>query len=479
MSVTTIFWHRRDLRVHDNAGLYRALSEEKGVLPIFIFDRCILDKLEEKDDARVTFIHRSVTELAEAYAELGGSFRAYYGEPKKLWPEIIKAFPDLKAVYTNRDYEPYAKDRDQAVEELLLTAGIRFQTYKDHVIFEGDEVTKKDGGPYTVYTPYMKRWRAKLAERTSEITREDGTIQEISYYLKPYATADYAASLATLKSNEGGLPQVQASPPAPQRGEFLGSKSIPSLADMNFEASDIDIPPTTVSRGLIRTYDETRNFPAIEGTSRLGVHFRHGTISIREKALAAMNLNDTYVNELIWRDFYSQILQHFPRVDGNCFRPEYEGIPWENDEDHFKAWCEGRTGVPIVDAGMRELNATGYMHNRVRMIVASYLTKHLLIDWRWGEAYFAKKLLDFDLASNNGGWQWAASCGTDAQPYFRIFNAESQQKKFDPKFKYIGKWVPEYDTDDYPAPLVEHKAGRERALAVYKETLAKAKEDQG
>ncbi|MEL6141579.1 MAG: deoxyribodipyrimidine photo-lyase [Bacteroidota bacterium] len=462
MSPTAIFWHRRDLRTHDNAGLYRALKNEESVLPIFIFDRHILDKLEDRADARVEFIHQAVTDLAKTYAEHGSGMRVFYGSPEEIWVELRDEYPSLKAVYTNRDYEPYANERDTKVEKLLSERDISFNTYKDHVIFAGDEVTKQDGGPYTVYTPYMRRWRAKLTERLSTWVDKNGEAIEASYYLKPYATKNYFSQLTQVPSHTSNS-QV--------------GFEIPSLSLMDFNPTDIEIPSTIVSRKLIRNYDKTRNFPAQEGTSRLGIHFRHGTISIREKALRALGLNDTYLNELIWRDFYSQILQHFPYVAESCFRPAYEGIPWENNEEHFAAWCEGRTGVPIVDAGMRELNQTGFMHNRVRMIVASYLTKHLLIDWRWGEAYFAKKLLDFDLASNNGGWQWAASCGTDAQPYFRIFNAESQQKKFDPDRKYILRWVPEVDTSDYPAPIVEHKFGRERALKVYKETLALAKNE--
>lgn len=457
----TIFWHRRDLRTHDNAGLYRALKQQGDVLPIFIFDREILDKLEDPSDARVSFIHAQVKALATFYAAQGSGLRVYYGRPAEIWPEILDSYPKLRAVYANRDYEPYALSRDEAVSALLTAQNITFHTYKDHVIFEGLEVAKKDGGPYTVYTPYMRRWRAKLEEKAASWTNEKGEQVSGSYYFKPYPSQAYLS----------GLTQVQSSNTNSKALPF----ELPSLASMGFEASHIEIPSTEVSRGLIRQYDETRDYPAINGTSKLGIHFRHGTISIREKCRAALSLNQTFLNELIWRDFYSQILQHFPRVVGNCFRPAYEAIPWENNEEHWAAWCAGRTGVPIVDAGMRELNATGHMHNRVRMIVASYLTKHLLIDWRWGEAYFAKHLLDFELASNNGGWQWAASCGTDAQPYFRIFNAESQQKKFDPEFKYIHQWIPEYGTDDYPAPLVEHKFGRERAIRVYKTTLEAAK----
>ena len=444
----TIFWHRRDLRLADNAGLYRALRAGGPVLPIFIFDRNILDKLEERADARVEFIHDSVTRLAEAYREHGGDLRAYYGRPRDVWRQLL-AEETVAAVYTNRDYEPYATARDAAVRDLVEAAGATFHDYKDHVIFETDEVQKQAGGPYTVFTPYSRTWLAKLDERRSTY---DG--EEISFYLKPYPTEKYANRL------------LQRAAPHP----------IPSLEDMDFRPSDQPIPPTTVPRELIENYDRTRNFPATEGTSRLSVHFRHGTVSIRAKARRALALNETFLKELIWRDFYSNILQAFPRVVNESFRPEYDTIPWRNDEGEFRRWCAGRTGVPIVDAGMRQLNQTGWMHNRVRMIVASYLTKHLLIDWRWGEGYFAEKLLDYELASNNGGWQWAAGSGTDAQPYFRIFNYDSQQKKFDKDYAYVREWVPEFGTPDYPAePMVEHKFGRERALRVYKTALTEAR----
>ena len=444
---TTIFWHRRDLRVHDNAGLYRALKAGGPVVPIFIFDQEILKHLPA-EDARVAFIHDSVTALAEAYREHGGDLRVYYGRPREIWAEIKEAFKPT-AVYTNRDYEPYAKVRDLAVKELLAKDGITFHDFKDHIIFESEEVQKNDGGPYTVFTPFWRKWKTMMESRM--VPFEGG---EISFYLKPYPTEKYLGNLRPGKA-EG---------------------AVPTLKEMGFEAIDPEVPPKEVPRKIIRTYDETRNIPGIRGTSELSCHFRHGTVSIREKARKALVLNETFLKELVWRDFYSNILQAFPRVADGPFREEYAGIPWENDEDQFKAWCAGKTGVPIVDAGMRQLNESGWMHNRVRMIVASYLTKHLLIDWRWGEAYFAEKLLDYELASNNGGWQWAAGCGTDAQPYFRIFNYDSQQKKFDKDYAYVKQWVPEYGTPDYPTePLVEHKFGRERALRVYKEALAEAR----
>ncbi len=445
----TFFWHRRDLRFADNAGLYRALKAGGPVLPVFIFDRNILDKLDDKADCRVEFIRDSVAELAETYRTYGSDLRAYYGKPLEIWKQLRKE-TDIAAVYANRDYEPYAKARDQAVADLLAEERIPFLDFKDHVIFETDEVQKKAGGPYTVYTPYMRTWRKMLDTRKSS---QDG--KPVSYFLKAYPNEKYAGQLLQTKEQ----------------------RPVPTLEEMGFTATDVPIPPPTVPRSVIRTYDKTRNFPALDdGTSRLSHHLRHGTVSIREKARRALSLNDTFLNELIWRDFYSNILQTFPYVVERSYREEYDQIPWRNDEEEFRLWCEGRTGVPIVDAGMRQLNTIGWMHNRVRMIVASYLTKHLLIDWRWGEGYFADKLLDYELASNNGGWQWAAGSGVDAQPYFRIFNYDSQQKKFDKDYKYVKEWVPEFGTPDYPdAPLVEHKFGRERALRVYKEALAQAR----
>jgi deoxyribodipyrimidine photo-lyase len=442
-----IAWLRRDLRLEDNAALYHALKSGQPVLPLFIFDRNILDDLDDPADARVSFLHATLGELSEQLQGLGSSILVRYGKPLEVWSSLLEEF-DIQAVYANRDYEPYALERDAAVTELLQKRGIAWHDYKDHVIFERGEVLKADGDPYTVFTPYSRRWREKLASRLDMILDEAGSEQPLSYYLKPYPTQRYFDSFCPL-------------PPQP----------IPSLEDMGFAPSSIPIPSRSVSRSLIRSYDKTRDFPALDGTSRLGIHFRFGTISIREKAWRAQQLNDTFLNELIWRDFYAMILAHFPHVATRSFRPQYDRIAWRNDEAEFERWCAGRTGYPIVDAGMRQLNQTGYMHNRVRMITASFLTKHLLIDWRWGEAYFANKLLDFDLASNNGGWQWAAGSGTDAAPYFRIFNPASQQEKFDQDYQYVRRWVPEYGTPRYPQPMVEHKVARERCLKVYKEGL--------
>jgi deoxyribodipyrimidine photo-lyase len=442
-----IFWFRRDLRLHDNAGLCQALQSGLPVLPLFIFDSDILDALPSRQDARVEFIHTALTGMQRELEALGSTLLVRHGKPAAVWQAILQEYP-VQAVFTNRDYEPYAIQRDQRVQALLAERGIQFHTSKDHVIFEKDEVLKDDGKPYTVFTPYSKKWKTRLYSRMETVVLEDGRSEARPSYLQPHPTEKYFSNFF-------------ACAPAPA----------PTLAEIGFAPSGIAFPPPTVSSGLIRQYEATRNFPAQPGTSRLGVHFRFGTISIREKAQRALALSETYLNELIWRDFYSQILGHFPQVVTQPFKPAYAFIPWRDAPADFEKWCAGKTGYPIVDAGMRELNATGFMHNRVRMITASFLTKHLLLDWRLGEAYFAEKLLDFDLASNNGGWQWAAGCGTDAAPYFRVFNPEEQTKKFDPEYKYIRRWVPEFGTPAYPRPMVEHKFARERCLATYKKAL--------
>lgn len=426
-----IHWFRRDLRLEDNTALYFALQENKAVQCIFIFDTEILDKLEDKNDARVTFIYQELKRLKQELNELGSDLWVLYGKPEEVYKALIEKHT-ISSVYTNRDYEPYARQRDTAIEELLTSKGIAFNTYKDHVIFEQAEVVKDDGNPYVVYTPYSKKWKDKL---TPDDTAERDTS---SFFGNFHKTA---------------------------------SSELITLEEMGFEASKIPFPKRQTTLGIIRNYEKNRNFPAIEGTSRLSVHFRFGTISIREKVRKAIGHSEKWLNELIWRDFYSQILYHFPRIETESFRPQYDAINWRNNQKEFEAWCAGKTGFPIVDAGMRELNTTGYMHNRVRMIVASFLTKHLLIDWRWGEAYFARKLLDFDLASNNGGWQWAAGSGVDAAPYFRIFNPHSQLTKFDKNLRYVKKWVREYGTAAYPKEIVDHKMARERCLETYKDAL--------
>lgn len=427
-----ICWFRRDLRLHDQAALYHALRSGKPVVPVFIFDRNILDKLEDKSDRRVTFIHLTLQHIQRELEKLGSGLKVYYDTAEKAWQQILKDF-QVDKVFTNHDYEPYAIRRDKEISEFLSEHHIAFHSYKDQVIFEKEEVLKDDGKPYTVFTPYSRKWKATLTP----------------FYLSSYPTQKYFSSFWK-----------------------TGSTTIPDLSSMGFSAREESFPPMSVEEILIRHYDRQRDYPAIHGTSRLGIHLRFGTISIRELARKAKSLNETFLNELIWRDFYHMILWHFPRVgEGKAFKPEYDAIHWRNNEKEFDAWCQGQTGYPIVDAGMRELNATGYMHNRVRMIVASFLTKHLLIDWRWGEAYFAGKLLDFDLAANNGGWQWAAGSGCDAAPYFRIFNPYLQTKKFDPDLKYIRKWVPEFEEFNYPKPIVDHEQARKRCLETYSSAL--------
>lgn len=436
-----VFWFRRDLRLNDNAALYHALKQKIAVKPIFIFDELILDKLADRADARVGFIFNVLQELKQELKAIGSDLDIYYGKPVEIW-NALKKDPQLAGVYTNRDYEQYAIQRDQQVKMLLDDSSIDFKTFKDHVIFEKGEILKDDGDPYVVFTPYKRRWMSKLESKS------DFENPEESYYLKSYPTHKYFSNFYKFEAS-----------------------SFVELEDMGFEKSVISIPSTLVARSVIKQYDKNRNFPSINGTSRLGIHFRFGTISIREKARHAQKLNETYLSELVWRDFYSMILQHFPRVEERPFREKYDRIDWRNNEEEFDLWCKGMTGYPIVDAGMRELNATGFMHNRVRMIVASFLTKHLLVDWKWGERYFAEKLLDYDLASNSGGWQWAAGCGTDAAPYFRIFNPYTQADKFDKNRVYIKKWVPEIESSSYPNAVVDHKLARERCLAAYKKAL--------
>lgn len=432
MHKISIFWHRRDLRIEDNAGLYKALTTRDNVVPLFIYDDDILSRLEQ-DDVRIPFIQGRIEALADAYRDLGVSMLIRKGSPVEVWRELLMDF-EIEAVYTNRDYEPNAIARDKAVFELLDKHDIPFQGSKDHVIFEKNEVVKADGSPYLVFTPYSKSWLTKLND----------------FYLKSYPVEKYYSNFSTV------LIQNQRY----------------SLGELGFtKAEALAIPSDDFPTEIISTYDTTRDFPAQKGTTKLSVHLRFGTISIRKLARTAQGLNDVYLKELIWRDFYQMILFHFPDCPDKAIRPEYDKIEWEHNDAHFEAWCQGKTGYPMVDAGMRELNATGYMHNRVRMVVASFLTKHLLIDWRLGERYFAEKLLDYDLAANVGGWQWAAGSGCDAAPYFRIFNPESQMQKFDPELKYIKRWVPEYGTSKYPKPIVDHKEARNRALSRYAKAL--------
>ncbi|MCW3126829.1 MAG: deoxyribodipyrimidine photolyase [Bacteroidetes bacterium] len=429
-----ICWLRRDLRLDDNAALYHALKGDHKIIPLFIFDTNILDKLQDKTDRRVQFIHDELVLIQKQLKELGSDILVKYGKPKDVWNELIADY-NIAAVYINHDFEPYARDRDGKLSAFLARKDISLHTYKDHVIFEKDEVTKDDGLPYTVYTPYSRKWKEKLKP----------------FYYKPYPNSEYFANF--YKVNE--------------------QQNLPSLEDIGFQRTDFVFPPKTVKSDTVKMYASNRDFPAIQGTTHLGIHLRFGTLSVRRLLAYALDKNQTFVKELIWRDFYQQILWHFPHVANEAFKKDYNFIEWQNDEELFKNWCQGKTGYPLVDAGMRELNATGFMHNRVRMVTASFLAKHLLIDWRWGEAYFAEKLLDFDLAANNGGWQWSAGCGTDAAPYFRVFSPQAQMLKFDPDLIYVRKWVPEYGTSAYPKPIVDHDFARKRCLEVYKKAVGK------
>ena len=430
--MTALFWHRRDLRIDDNKGLFDALKQNEIVHPIFIFDKSILDKLPNNDQ-RILFIYQEIESLKKSYQNLGSDLWVYYGEPSEIIPKIAQEL-NCSSVYFNNDYEPYALQRDQEIQVSLNKIKIEFIGKKDHVIFEKNEVLKDDGKPYTIFTPYSRKWKANLKE-------ED---------LREYSIEKYSGNLVQKQQGEASI----------------------TLEEMGFESKVLhDFPDRIAKNEILKNYHLSRNFPAVKGTSKLSLHLRFGTISIRKLALIAREQNETYLNELIWRDFYQMIIFHFPKSAENSFKAQYDKIIWEKNEAHFDSWCTGKTGYPIVDAGMRELNATGFMHNRVRMVVASFLTKHLLLDWRLGAAYFAEKLLDFELASNTGGWQWAAGCGCDAAPYFRVFNPQAQQEKFDKSFEYIKKWVPEYGTSSYPEPVIEHKFARERILQRFKSAL--------
>lgn len=428
-----IFWFRRDLRLEDNHGFYEALKAGKPVLPIFIFDETILSKLP-KDDARVTFIHESLQAMQNTLKkEYNSSIAIYNGTPEETFTVLLKAY-SIETVYTNRDYEPYALSRDKNIESFLKTQDISFNTYKDQVIFERNEIVKKDGTPYRVYTPFSRVWMDEYKRNGIHFFPSEellnNTVQDVE------------------------LPNL-------------------SLKDIGFQEANVKVEHYTVTPTLIADYEATRNFPAQDNTSKLGPHLRFGTVSVRKMVNeASKQKNIIFLKELIWREFFMQILWHFPHTAKDSFKPKYDRIEWRNNEIEFKAWCEGQTGYPLVDAGMRQLNATGFMHNRVRMLVGSFLCKHLLIDWRLGEAYFALKLHDYDMSSNIGNWQWVAGSGVDAAPYFRIFNPTTQIEKFDKKHVYIKKWVPEYQELTYATPIVDHKEARERCLRVYKEAVS-------
>jgi len=427
-----IFWFRRDLRLDDNVGFYNALKSEHPVLPIFIFDKEILEKLP-KDDARLTFIYETLQKMRTKLEDKNtSSIAMFHGEPATIYKNLLAKY-NIDTVFTNRDYEPYAKDRDDKIQQLLNDNNIKFKTFKDQVIFEQNEVTKKDGLPYVVYTPYMKVWKEQFKTHTLDF----------------YYTSSFLKNLIQDKE----LPNL-------------------TLSDIGFTKSNQKIKKHIVTPALIQNYEDTRNFPAQDSTSKLGPHLRFGTVSIRkmiEKAITEKN--EIFWQELIWREFFMQILWHFPYTSKNSFKAKYDRIDWRNNEAEFLKWCNGQTGYPLVDAGMRQLNETGFMHNRIRMLVGSFLCKHLLIDWRWGEAYFAEKLHDYEMASNIGNWQWVAGSGVDAAPYFRIFNPTTQIKKFDNDLAYIKKWVPDFQEFTYPKEMVDHKEARERCLATYKDAL--------
>ena len=430
----TICWLRRDLRIDDHHALCEALKNHPHVLPLFIFDTDILDDLSSKQDARVHFLHAQLSLLTKQLEKIGSTLLVLQGPPLELFKRLTKQYT-ITAVYTNEDYEPYATKRDHAIQDFLATHNIPFYAYKDQVIFAPDEILKQNGSPYTVYTPYMKQWKAHYQPTMTT----------------PYPVAPYHAHLLRTL-------------PLP----------LPSLKALGFQPTPISFPPPVLHTSLLRNYAEKRDILASNATSHLGIHLRFGTLSIRQATQAAYLHSDTWLQQLIWRNFFMMILAHFPSVVEKAFKPAYDHIPWLHDTQSFQAWCQGQTGYPIVDAGMRELNTTGFMHNRARMITASFLTKLLLIDWRWGEAYFAEKLLDYELSSNNGNWQWAAGTGCDAAPYFRIFNPMRQTQRFDPSLQYIKKWVPEYTTPQYPKPIVDYAFARKRALQVYQKALRKS-----
>lgn len=425
----TVFWFRRDLRLSDNHGLYKALQSSEKVLPIFIFDTEILSKLENKSDKRVDYIFQAIQTLNEYLEKSGKSIRIFHGKPLAIFNDLVKDY-EIASVFCNEDYEPSAFQRDSEISKFLKKNGIEFLDFKDQVHFHKDDILKSDGTPYTIYTPFSKQWLQKY--------REQKTVH--------YPSEKHLQNLADVEKQKITLEKI------------------------GFQKTAYEFEAPKVEAKVLKNYHETRNFPTVK-TSEMSVHLRFGTISVRKLAAEADKLNETYLKELIWREFFMQILYHFPRVVNQSFKKKYDHISWLYDEDNLKNWQEGKTGYPIVDAGMRQLNETGFMHNRVRMICASFFTKHLLMDWRIGEAYFAEKLLDYDLSANNGNWQWSAGSGCDSAPYFRVFNPEEQQKKFDPEFKYIKKWVKEFGTKDYPKPIVEHKFARLRALETYKKGL--------
>jgi deoxyribodipyrimidine photo-lyase len=420
-----IFWFRRDLRLEDNTALIKALAEGIPVLPIFIFDTSIIDELAP-DDARVSFIYDTLSEIDSQLRKFESSVLVLKGDPVLLWKNLTESY-SINAVFINKDYEPYSVSRDLKVESILTKKSIPLFRFKDQVIFEEKEILKSDNSPYTLFTPYKNSWVKKLT----------------------------------------GMTEILAGLSLPVRPEFF--KKIfpfPGLETLGFKKSAKQV--RTYDLNVIREYHKYRDFPSRDETTYLGPHLRFGTVSIRKIVRKGLEENAVFLSELVWREFFMQILFNFPHVVTGNFRAKYDNVPWRNSESDFEKWSTGQTGYPIVDAGMRQLNETGYIHNRVRMIAAGFLCKHLLIDWRWGEAYFASRLLDYELSSNNGNWQWAAGTGCDAAQYFRVFNPVTQQQKFDHGMVYIRNWVKEIDTKEYPAPMVDHDFARKRVIEAYK-----------
>ncbi len=445
-----LFWHRRDLRIRDNVGLYHAAEVESKEVstklqPIFIFDPQILTPLKDRSDHRVTLIYDWLEELKAEYQSLGGDLWTFFGDPVEVFKHLQTKLK-ISSVYTNHDYEPLARKRDDDVKKALGEMNIHFQSFKDQVIFEKNEILSGEGRPYTVCTPFKKKWLSQFQKQKIKT--------DLSVFEKSLNKISSADSKAIEKKIEKRI-----------------EKKWVTLAEMDFSRSSIRAPVYNITSERISVYDKTRDFPFLPGTTLLGTALRFGKVSVREMANLGHEQNATWLSELIWREFFMQILFHFPQVTKQSFRTQYEKVAWRKDKNDFEKWKLGQTGYPIVDAGMRELNQTGYMHNRVRMIVGSFLTKHLLIHWYHGERYFAEKLFDFDLSANNGNWQWVAGTGCDAAPYFRIFNPESQTEKFDPKGEYIRRWVPEFGTTRYPEKMVEHSFARERALTEFKKAL--------
>jgi deoxyribodipyrimidine photo-lyase len=442
-----LFWFRRDLRLDDNTALNELLENIKFdpknspqvVLPIFIFDTQILNQLKNPLDRRVQFILKTIQELKVQLQAQGTDLRVYHGNPVELIPQITQEFK-IQSIYCNEDYDPYSRQRDSVVSDYCKKNGIQFLCFKDHVIFAKSEILNLKGLPYSIYTPYKKAWLEKF--KTHFLTLKKSKLSEVQI------------ASAFIKTAPIPLP--------------------PSLPKEYFEIGDFKFPEINVPKKTIENYHLTRDIPSLlDGTSHLGIHLRFGTISVRKLIEKSGFLNEVFLSELIWREFFMQILWHYPQVVKKSFRPEYENIKWRQSKEDFERWSQGQTGFPMIDAGIRELLATGHMHNRVRMLVASFFSKNLLHHWYQGERFFAEHLLDYELAANNGNWQWAAGCGCDAAPYFRIFNPETQRTKFDPQDLYISKWVPEWKTLRYPNPMIDLKQSHHRALEVYKAGLGK------